>query len=253
MVAGTLTNQVDGIDAAILAAEIGVARIDAFDAVGSTMDEAHRLGEAGAPDGTVVVARTQESGRGRLGKKWTSGAGEGLWLTLLTRSTPVSGLDVLSVRIGLQLAPKLDRFASEELRVKWPNDLLIRGRKVAGILVEARWRDTHLEWVAIGIGINIVPPPEQPAAAGLCEGLTRSALLREVVPAIAAASHATGDLSTAELMAWASRDSARDARLTEPVAGVARGITSNGALIVETPEGRKLFRRGSLVHASENG
>ncbi len=247
-----MPHEMEGFDSTALAARIGAARVALFAAVGSTMDEAHRLAESGAQSGTIVVADQQSAGRGRFGRKWASDPGAGLWMTAVYRNVPVSGLDVLSIRIGLALAPALDAYADGSVMVKWPNDLLVDGKKLAGILVEARWRDTRLEWVAVGLGINLTAPPNQPTATQLRSGVSRIALLAIIHPALAAACGTDGELSDRELAAWSARDAFRDAPLTSPAVGVARGIAPNGALIVDTAQGRELYRRGSLVQATED-
>lgn len=241
----------DGLDAAAVAEVVGAPRLLHFESVASTMDEAHRLAESGAPSGTIVVADEQVAGRGRLGRRWSSRAGEGLWLTTIHRGVPVSALDVLSIRIGIALAIELDAFAGDRVRVKWPNDLFLGGGKLAGVLVEARWRDIAVEWVAVGVGINLSIPAGRRDAACLQAGSRRIDVMRAIFPAVMHACLVPGELSVGELAAFTERDAARDAALVEPAMGFARGITANGALIVETPGGRELFRRGSMVRASE--
>src|SRR5204863_7213918 len=100
----------------------------------STLDDAHQLAGDGAPAGTLVIANEQTAGRGRDGKSWQSAPGAGLWLTLIERPKDSSGLSVLSLRVGLIAAEALDRFASEPIRLKWPNDLYVDRGKVGGIL-----------------------------------------------------------------------------------------------------------------------
>ena len=234
-----------------LAAHIGALRVVYFESIASTMDEAHRLAESGAESGTLVLADEQLAGRGRLGRRWTSGRGAGIWATSIHRGVPVSALDVLSIRIGLALAPALDPFAPGPVSLKWPNDLLVRRQKLGGILVEARWRDVTVEWVAVGIGINLQAPQGRDDAVALAGGTARRDVLHAIFPVVVAACLTGGELSSDELASYAGRDSARDVRLVEPAAGLARGITPNGALVVETAQGRELFRRGSLVRAPE--
>src|SRR5437762_128416 len=109
---------------------LDLPRVEILETTTSTLDVAHRLASQGAPSGTLVIADEQTAGRGRDGKNWRSSPGAGLWLTLIVRPNDVSGLDVLSLRVGLVSAEALDRFASEPIRLKWPNDLYVdRGKR----------------------------------------------------------------------------------------------------------------------------
>jgi BirA family biotin operon repressor/biotin-[acetyl-CoA-carboxylase] ligase len=212
----------------------------------STQDLAHALGEGGAPAGTLVLANAQTAGRGRGVRRWQSEAGAGIWLTLLERPRDTEAVGVLSLRIALRLAPVLDRWATGIVRVKWPNDLLVDGRKLAGVLTEARWRGDRLEWVAIGVGIN-VRVPEGLAAAALAGMDDRVEVLGELIPAMRAAAAAGSVLTARELERFAERDAVRGRRCREPQPGVASGITADGALIIRTDHGERAVRSGSLV------
>jgi BirA family biotin operon repressor/biotin-[acetyl-CoA-carboxylase] ligase len=225
-----------------------------FESIGSTLDIAHALAEEGAPAGTLVLADTQTEGRGRAGRSWTSEAGAGIWLTLIERPRVVSALDVLSLRIGLALAPMLDEFAAERVRLKWPNDLYVGGGKLGGVLVEARWREGAPEWVAIGVGVNVRAPASESRAAGLRDDVKRLAVLDAMVPAIRGAALREGTLIEAELRAFADRDLAVGRECLEPVAGTVRGIDRSGALLVDVPsEPRPVaLRAGSLVLKEES-
>ena len=244
-------HRVDGFTGNELAATLGLPAAELYARLGSSMDEAHRLGAAGARSGTLILADEQTAGRGRGGKKWTSAPDEGLWMTLIERPESASGLDVLSLRLGLQIARVLERLAGSLIEIKWPNDLFVSGRKLAGILVEARWRDQTVDWVAIGVGINITAPRGVPNATGLKERYTRAAVLAVSVPAVRAAAALRGPLSTAELSEFAARDYARGRIILEPTNGTAQGITPDGALVVRTEAGYAHFRGGSLVFAEE--
>ena len=122
--------------------------VHAFGAVGSTLDVAHALAPTAA-SGTLVIADEQTAGRGRHGRRWASEPGAGVWLTLIERPSDARALDVLSLRCGLNAAESLDDLAGAPVRVKWPNDLYVGACKLAGILIETRWRGTAPEWVAI--------------------------------------------------------------------------------------------------------
>jgi BirA family transcriptional regulator, biotin operon repressor / biotin---[acetyl-CoA-carboxylase] ligase len=222
-------------------------RVELLESTSSTMDVAHRLAAEGAPAGTLVIANEQTAGRGRGGKSWQSAPGAGLWLTLVERPTDASGLGVLSLRVGLAAAFALDRFAAEPVRVKWPNDLYVDRGKLAGILVEARWRERSVEWVAIGMGINVKQPQEVRMAAGLEPGTERVDVLQELVPAVRGAAQRPGPLDDEELEEFNARDLARGRTCVEPALGRVVGITATGELLVTLADSVAPFRSGSLV------
>lgn len=211
------------------------------------MDVAHARARLGAPAGTLVLADRQTAGRGRGGRSWASHAGAGIWMTLLERPADPAALEVLSLRLGLRAANALDAFADAPVQLKWPNDLHVAGRKLAGILVEARWRDARPEWVAIGFGLNVVAPAGVPSGTGLRDGTRRLDVLEVLVPALREAAAARGPLGPEELAAWAARDLARGRRCSAPAHGVVRGITPAGELVVAAEQGDVALRGGSLV------
>lgn len=213
----------------------------------STLDVAHRLAARDAPAGTLVLANEQTAGRGRGGKEWQSPPGAGLWITLVERPADTSGLGVLSLRVGLAAAEALDRFAAEPIRLKWPNDLYVERGKLAGILVEARWRDQAVEWVAIGLGVNITAPENLVNAAGLEPGADRLDVLGELIPALRVAAQATGPLGADEREAFNARDMARGKACVQPAIGRVAGITPTGELLVALADSVVPFRSGSLV------
>lgn len=122
--------------------------------VGSTMDEALRLHEAGSPEGTVVVAGYQSAGRGRrTGRSWRARAGRNLLFTLGLRRLPAAAAQRLPLLAGLALALCLEQDFGVRARVKWPNDLVCRGRKLAGVLCEARAAGGGPLYL-VGVGLN---------------------------------------------------------------------------------------------------
>ncbi len=243
--------QFEGLSAAALAGRLALPEVELHDRVASTMDLAHDAAGRGAPAGTLVLANTQDAGRGRGGKRWSSPPGGGLWMTLVERPATHRGLDVLSLRIGLRIADALDALAVHRIGLKWPNDLLERDGKLAGILVEARWRDQRVEWVAVGLGVNVVPAPEVEDSAGLAPGVTRLQALARIVPALRAACATEGPLTVAELEQFSKRDIAIGRTIAQPVAGVVRGIAATGELMVETASGPVACHSGSLVFAED--
>ncbi|HEY2065258.1 MAG TPA: biotin--[acetyl-CoA-carboxylase] ligase [Gemmatimonadaceae bacterium] len=239
----------DGLDAAALAGRLALPRVEVFDEIGSTLDEAHRLAAQGTPAGTMVLADAQTAGRGRQGRQWRSASGAGVWVTLVERPGDGSGLGVLSLRCGLYAAEALDSLAGARVAVKWPNDLYAGDGKLAGILVETRWRASAPDWVAIGFGLNVIAPDLE-TAAGLAPGASRLAALDAVIPALRRAVAAHGELTAAELGRWAERDIASGRIVTSPAHGRAVGITAAGELLIESGDGRIApHRSGSLLFA----
>lgn len=239
--------RLDGLDAAALAARLALPECALYDRAGSTMDLAHAAAQRGASAGTLILADSQDAGRGRGGNRWASLPGHGLWMTLIERPLSSRGLDVLSLRLGLYAAEMLDGVSTERVRLKWPNDLYAGGGKLGGILVEARWRDQRVEWVAIGIGLNLVAPGDVASAAGLAPGTTRLAVLERVMPALRAAAAVGGPLTEAELARYAARDFTTGRRIVQPAVGVVVGISGAGELVVDTDAGQVACLSGSLV------
>jgi BirA family biotin operon repressor/biotin-[acetyl-CoA-carboxylase] ligase len=236
----------DGVTAEQLAAALSLPHVVVRDRVASTMDIAHEIASSGAAAGTLVLADAQESGRGRGGRRWESRAGDGIWLTLIERPNDAPALDVLSLRIGLRTARALDRFAPARLGLKWPNDVYLASGKVAGILVESRWRGNRPEWTAIGVGIN-ARAVAFPGGAALGPETSRLEVLGELLPALRAAASARGHLSADELAEFGSRDIAAGRQCRAPVAGRIAGLAPDGALLVEAEEGIARVVDGSLV------
>jgi BirA family transcriptional regulator, biotin operon repressor / biotin---[acetyl-CoA-carboxylase] ligase len=236
----------EGLDAARLARRLRLRRAELFERVTSTLDVAHAVAREGASAGTLVLAEEQTSGRGRAGRSWRSAPREGLWLTMIERPTDTAAIEVLSLRIGITLAPLLDRFAGERVVLKWPNDLYVGDRKLAGTLIEARWRGDRPDWVAIGFGLNVVAPTDIPAA-GLAKGVARLEVLDKVVRGIRDAAGVTGPLTPDELQRFTERDMARGRRCSEPVPGRVQGIDARGALIIDQNGITTTIREGSLV------
>ncbi len=129
------------------------ARIDCLDTVDSTNTRARDLGLAGAADGTVVVAEEQSGGRGRMGRTWISPRGRNLYLSVLLRTDlPPQAISQISLCAGLAACETIGEWCDAVL--KWPNDVLVGGRKVVGILAELESRVAH-HFVVVGIGVNV--------------------------------------------------------------------------------------------------
>jgi BirA family biotin operon repressor/biotin-[acetyl-CoA-carboxylase] ligase len=216
------------------------------------MDVVHELAEQGAGAGTTVVAGEQLAGRGARGRAWHSPPG-GLWMSVLYRPALAAGLEVVSLRAGLALASALDSFAGATVQLKWPNDLMLQGRKLGGILCEARWQGGQPGWIAVGVGLNVrnsISAELQPLATALCEHYPEVAL-EELIPRVAAV--LTGldlqaeRLTSSELDQFAARDWLLGRQIREPVEGIVAGLAADGTLVVRTAAGsEQSLRTGSV-------
>jgi BirA family transcriptional regulator, biotin operon repressor / biotin---[acetyl-CoA-carboxylase] ligase len=242
----------DGHTAGALAHRCGVPHVELLTDTDSTLDVAHALADEDAPAGTLIVADTQRAGRGRQGRRWSSPAGHGVWCSVIERPADPRVLDVLSIRIGIRVAEGLDALAGEQVRVKWPNDLMLRAGKLGGILTEARWSGSTLAWVAVGVGVNVIPPPGVPLAAGLPHGVERPDVLHAIVRAVRAAATTEGQLSDDEMRRFAARDALIGRPIISPVQGRVAGISAVGALLVDTAQGREQHRAGTIRFAEES-
>ena len=132
-------------------------RILYYTELGSTMDEAARLANEGADEGTVVIAERQSAGRGRQGRSWVSQPGN-LLLSILFRPD-IEQLPYISVIGGLAAARAVRKTAGLDPRIKWPNDLILDGRKAAGILAESAIEGKAVCYAVLGLGINVALNP----------------------------------------------------------------------------------------------
>jgi BirA family biotin operon repressor/biotin-[acetyl-CoA-carboxylase] ligase len=124
--------------------------------VDSTNRNAHDLGRKGAREGTVVMADSQSRGRGRLGRAWKSPAGLNVYASILLRpSIPALAAPQLTLLAGVAVARALARASGLDARIKWPNDIFVKGRKLAGILAELEAEVQRTRFVVLGIGINV--------------------------------------------------------------------------------------------------
>ncbi len=157
-----------------------------FGVVKSTNESAKRIALQGAQEGTVVVAEVQTGGRGRFGRKWFSPAG-GLWLSVVLRPkiSPADAMK-LSFVAGLAVAQTLHEAFALDVETKWPNDVLIGGRKVCGILSETSTKGDNVAYVIVGIGVNAnfgraaLPKDLQESATSLQEELGRPVELEKL-------------------------------------------------------------------------
>jgi BirA family biotin operon repressor/biotin-[acetyl-CoA-carboxylase] ligase len=127
-----------------------------FNEVESTNITALEMARSGASEGTAIVAENQRAGRGRLGRVWSSEAGKNLTFSVVLRPrTSPSRIGIIPLLAGISVASALDEFSSESPHCKWPNDVLLGGGKISGILCESAIQDGAIDAVVVGVGINV--------------------------------------------------------------------------------------------------
>ena len=226
----------------------------ALQSVGSTNDEAARRAEAGAPEGTVVWAREQTGGRGRRGRVWASPVGNLYSSTILRPDCPAVRAAELGFVAALAVADIVP--AGRDLRVKWPNDVLLDGGKVAGILPEsAIGAGGRAEHVVMGIGVNVSFAPNLPEMRypGACVGGTVEAALEKLTAALARRVVQWRQSGFEPVRAeWLTKAGPLglevDVKLgDELVRGCFAGMDREGALLLDTPAGPRLIVAGERL------
>jgi BirA family transcriptional regulator, biotin operon repressor / biotin---[acetyl-CoA-carboxylase] ligase len=252
----------EGCSADELRAAWGTPEVHLYAAISSTNDAARRLGEGGAPPGTIVLAEEQTAGRGRGRRAWSSAPGLGLWISILYRPPSRGEIGPLPLHVALAAADALDPWCQlEPVGVKWPNDLMLGGRKVGGILCEGFWEQGELSHVVIGIGLNLLhgvgdfPPEIRDVATSLRLATGQPISRFEVASELVRGLQSVLDPEKAPDLPvdLGPRDVLRNltVEIQEPESGrviargLARGVAADGALLLATSEGLREIRSGT--------
>jgi BirA family biotin operon repressor/biotin-[acetyl-CoA-carboxylase] ligase len=248
-----------------------VPRLLLFRTVSSTNDVARELAEAGAPEGTAVLADHQSAGRGREGRRWHAPAGRAILLSIVLRPAHFGAEEaapgVLPLLVGLAVARAIGRVARIRAGLKWPNDVLLPdGGKVAGILCEAALTGGSGGYVVAGIGINVCQTadelPAEPGAGAtsllLATGrrVSRPALAGRVIAEVRrVAAHGARPLDASLLAAIRQRDVLRGRAVTVDGRdqGTVQGIAADGSLLLRDPGGRVVAIRSGTIRVVAEG
>ena len=234
-----------------------------FDTIDSTNTKAQELAEKGYPSGTLVVADKQESGKGRRGRSWVSPSGTGIFMTLMIKpDINPNNASMLTLVAALAVAKAITSVTGEEAMIKWPNDIVVNGKKVCGILTEMNAQFDYINHIVVGIGINVHNesfPEEisQMASSLMIEAggkrFHRAQIIAEAMSYFE--QYYDTFLKTQDLSALVREydkllvnrnKSVRVQDPKEPFDGKAMGITPKGELIVDTWESRKLVSSGEV-------
>lgn len=234
-----------------------------FDTIDSTNTKAQELAEKGYPSGTLVVADKQESGKGRRGRSWVSPSGTGIFMTLMIKpDINPNNASMLTLVAALAVAKAITSVTGEEALIKWPNDIVVNGKKVCGILTEMNAQFDYINHIVVGIGINVHNesfPEEisQMASSLMIEACGKRFHRAQIIAETMSYFEQYYDtfLKTQDLSALVREydellvnrnKSVRVLDPKEPFDGKAMGITPKGELIVETWESRKLVSSGEV-------
>lgn len=232
------------------------APIEQRDVVASTNDRLKEQARAGAPAWSVVIADRQTAGRGRAGHRWVSPAGNLFLSVLLRPALPPAHVTVLPLAAGLSTAEAAGEMGVEA-RLKWPNDVVVDGRKLAGVLVEGLSGATGLEAAVVGIGMNVgldpadVPDDVRERVTSLAAQTGRPASVVEAAAAVLGRLRVWYDRLAREgpspvVAAWRERSVAWWGRTVEArsggsaLHGIARGIDERGALLLDLEDGTRV-------------
>ncbi len=225
----------------------------------STQTLAKEGGVSGLPEGHLWIAEMQSKGRGRLERVWESPYG-GLWFSLLLRpSLPAPRIPPLTLLAGLCLREAIEKTCGVQARLKWPNDLLVQGKKLAGVLTDMSGQIDRTEWVVLGIGVNVhntVPRSLRGRAISVAE-LTgkrskRAALLAAFLDEFRPAYRRFQKEGFGPFQAryWSHYDAPRQPVTLQTtdgqVRGVAIGVNASGALLIESRDKIRAFSEGEI-------
>ncbi len=224
-------------------------KIYTFDTIDSTNNCARALAGCWAEEGTIIIAEQQTAGRGRLGRVWQANPNENLTFSIILRpSVTPDRLNILPLFVAVAIAAAVEKTTGLKVECKWPNDLLINNRKFCGILIEGSVKQGTVEYVVVGIGINVNQERFPGELAGKATSLRlekreiidRQKLFREILDRMEQeykADGATGFRSTLPL--WLSHTTMINKRISVSehgtiLSGIVKGLSDDGGLIVQT-------------------
>ena len=227
--------------------------VQVFQQTSSTNDIVEKLARDGVSEGIVVFAETQTKGRGRLGRKWVSPAGQGLWFSVLLRpSLPPGSVTQLTIAAATAVARAIHKQTALTPQIKWPNDILLSGKKAVGILTELNAEIDSVRYAILGIGVDVnvtdFPPELAEIATSLAAAAGRRFVRAEIAAAILSeldadyARVARGDFA-ALAEEWEEQCITLGQRVeihigARTITGRAESLDTDGALLLRTDHGR---------------
>jgi BirA family biotin operon repressor/biotin-[acetyl-CoA-carboxylase] ligase len=238
------------------------SKIYAFDSVDSTNNCAKAVAGCGAAEGTVVITEHQTAGRGRLGRQWEAEPNQNLIFSLVLRpKVPPESFNLLPLYVAVAVSEAIEKVTGLNVECKWPNDILYRGKKLAGILIEGSVKQNVAEYVIIGIGINVNQLKFEGDLLAKASSLRiecqkeidRAMLFREVLKSLEreyTTVSATGFQSV--VPQWLSRSTMINRTISvsqhgNTISGVVKGLSLDGGLILQTNESEQTVIAGDVA------
>ncbi|MDH4069671.1 MAG: biotin--[acetyl-CoA-carboxylase] ligase [Ignavibacteria bacterium] len=237
-------------------------KIYSFETIDSTNTCGRAVAACGAPEGTIVIAEEQTEGKGRQGRSWVANPGENLMFSVLLRpGLPTDQLNLFPFYAAVAVSQGVERETSLRVECKWPNDLLLGGRKFAGILLQGSVDGSSIEYLVLGIGINVnqsVFPPELDGKATslLIEGgrrIDRMRLLRTILQSL---EDHYAQISRSGLDPLLSEWKERTPMLNKPVSvlregetitGIMKGVTRQGGMVLAVNGTEQILHAGDVT------
>ncbi len=260
-----LTSSPDRLSAVIIADGLETStigkKIVVLPNVDSTNDEVKRRAAAGEPEGLVVIAEHQSAGKGRFGRIWSSDSG-GVYFTVLVRpELPPSDIASVTLAAGLAVCLAIREYTGLDAKIKWPNDIIIGRKKLCGILTEMSAQSDRIDFIAIGIGINVnhtfFPEEIKSKATSLYletgERIDRNSFMRCVIKKLDTVlssffvSVSLDDEKLFEGLCATIGRSVTVQRNGEELSGIAEGITGSGELIINSDGKKTVIGSGEVT------
>jgi BirA family transcriptional regulator, biotin operon repressor / biotin---[acetyl-CoA-carboxylase] ligase len=245
-----------------LKARVFGGKIYTFDTIDSTSNCARALAGCFAPEGTIVISEQQTAGRGRLGRTWQASPGENLTFSIILRpALRPEAVNLLPLYVAVSVAQASQQVAQTKVECKWPNDLMVNGKKFGGILLEGSVKQNELEYVVVGIGLNVnqtsFSPELQEKATSLRlasgKAINREILFREILLRLETDYQnlkTTGFQSV--LPSWLSFSSMNGKQISveqngSVLSGTVKGLSPDGGLILHADGAERVLFAGDVT------
>ncbi len=237
-------------------------KIYSFDSIDSTNNCAKAIAGCGATEGTVVIAEQQTAGKGRLGRLWQSNPNENLMLSVVLRPrVSPNALNLLPLYVAVAVSEAVEKVTGLKVECKWPNDILYNGKKLAGILIEGSVKQNLVEYVVIGIGINVNQAKFEGELSTKASSLRmesqkevdRPTLFRELLKSLEGQYKATSTSGFQSVVPqWIARSTMMNRTISVSqqgtiISGVVKGLSADGGLVLQTNGSEQTLFAGDVT------